>query len=94
MTMNKHGRMKSTSGIMMRTGTCCAFSSARCRRFTLISFDWMRNTRATGMPNASAWTIAEQNDLRSRRVVRSAIDRIAAVRPIPICISWSNLANS
>ena len=37
--------MKSTSGIMIRTGTCWAFSSARWRRLVRISWLWMRSTR-------------------------------------------------
>ncbi len=37
--MKRHGRMKSTSGIMIFTGTFCACSSARWRRLTRISWD-------------------------------------------------------
>ena len=50
--------MKSTTGIMILTGTWAAFSSARWRRLIRISADCTRSTWPIGMPNASAWTMA------------------------------------
>ena len=49
-TIIRQGRMKRTTGIMIFTGTCAAFSSARCRRFMRISADWTRSTWAMPMP--------------------------------------------
>ena len=92
--MKMHGRMNRTNGIMMRTGTCWAFSSARWRRLVRISWLWIRRTRAIGMPRLSACTMALQKDLRSGKDVRSAIRRIASMRPTPSCISWRRRENS
>ncbi len=92
--MNRHGRMQKISGIRILTGTFCACSSAHWRFLTRISEDCTRRTWPTGMPNASACTIELTKPRRSGRLVRSAIDRSASVRPRPICISCSIRANS
>ena len=86
--------MKSTSGTVIRTGTFIAFSSARWRRFTRISRLWILSTLPTGTPSWSAWTMARQKERRSASVVRSAIARIASVRPTPSCISWISRCSS
>jgi hypothetical protein len=76
------------------TGTCWAFSSARCRRLVRISEDWTRSTCAIGMPNASACTIALTNVFTSPTLVRSAMARRDSERDAPICISPSIRVNS
>ena len=86
--------MNSTSGIMILTGIFWAASSAFWRRLTRISLDCTRSTWPTGMPNASACTIAEQKLRRSGRLLRSPSARRALERPRPICISCSTRANS
>ena len=53
--------MQKISGMVILTGTCWAFSSARWRRLTRISEDWTRSTWAIGMPNESACTMAPTN---------------------------------
>ena len=92
--MNRQGRMKKISGIVILTGTCWAFSSARWRRLTRISDDCTRSTWAIGMPNESACTMALTKLRRSARLVRSASARSASERPWPICISCSTRENS
>jgi hypothetical protein len=92
--MNSVGRMQKISGMVILTGTFCAFSSARWRRLVRISEDWMRSTFAIGMPKLSACTMAVTNDLRSSTSVRSASPRKAWARPWPICISRSTRENS
>ena len=46
--MNRVGRMQKISGMVIFTGTCWAFSSARWRRLTRISADCTRSTWAIG----------------------------------------------
>ena len=65
--MNRQGRMQKIRGMVILTGTCCAFSSARWRRLIRISVDWTRRTAPIGMPNASAWASA-LTKLRARQV--------------------------
>ena len=75
--------MQKISGMVILTGTCWAFSSARWRRLTRISDDCTRSTLAIGMPKASAWTIALTNERSSARLVRSASARSASARRRP-----------
>ncbi len=86
--------MQKISGMVILTGTCWAFSSARWRRLTRISEDWTRSTWAIGMPNASACTMALTKLRISGTLVRSPRPRSAAERPWPICISRSIRENS
>ena len=65
--------MQKISGMVIFTGTCCAFSSARWRRLTRISWDWTRSTWAIGMPKASACTMALTKVRTSATLVRSAM---------------------
>ena len=87
--MKRQGRMQKISGTVIFTGTCCAFCSARWRRRTRISCDWVRSTEATGMPKASAWAIAPTKVRTSTTLVRSLMARSASPRPLPSCISCS-----
>ena len=75
--------MQKISGIVILTGTCWAFSSARWRRFTRISDDWTRSTLAIGMPKASAWTIELTNERSSGEVgaFGERAQRLGARRP-------------
>ena len=86
--------MQKISGTRILTGTFWAASSAHWRRLTRISEDCTRSTCPTGMPNASACTMALTKERRSGRLVRSASERRASERPRPICISCSMRANS
>ena len=79
--MKRHGRMQKISGTTILTGTFWAFSSAHWRRFTRISVDWTRSTWPTGMPNASACTMALTKERISGDVLRSPSARRASERP-------------
>ncbi len=92
--MNSAGRMQKISGMVILTGTCWAFSSARWRRLTRISDDWTRRTLAIGIPKASACTMELTNDRSSGRLDRSARERSASPRDEPICISRRTRENS
>ena len=72
--------MQKISGMVIFTGTCWAFSSARWRRLTRISADCTRSTCATGMPNESACTMAPTKVRTSATLVRSpsAAQRVGA----------------
>ena len=86
--------MQKISGMVIFTGTCWAFSSARWRRLTRISDDCTRSTLAMGMPKASACTMALTKERSSATLVRSASARSASPRDEPICISRSTRENS
>ncbi len=86
--------MQKINGTTILTGTFMAISSAHWRRFVLISLDWTRNTWPTGIPNASACTMAETNERRSGIELRSPRARSASERPTPSCISRRHRLNS
>ena len=73
--MKRTGRMKSMSGKRMLTGIFIAFSYARMRRFSRISFACVRSTPLTETPYTSACTIARTKLRRSGTDVRSSSAR-------------------